>query len=361
MRGPTARGSHQSMNPPRHTAHFDHLRGLAIVGVLVHHVHAHIGLGIPYLNTFGGLLGVQLFFVLSGYLIADSASRHPLGSYTWHRILRIFPAYWVAYLFVGFVVRRISWDQVQGDPTSFLLNMVNLQQLDPVALIDFDVLSVSWTLTIEVLWYLLAPLVVWLGRTRPWTVLALLLPASVAWTWLASTGDLNFLFAQRFAEIQRPHTPEQLQLFVHAAFPAQVLHFGWGAMLYFHRERLARVPRWIPWALALLLLALLPFYLALTPFALLFSGLGMAAFTLAVLHLPSFEFSPLAWTGKISYSIYLLHFPIIVYGHHKFGHLGAVQLIGIGLLIAICAALMHRWVELPGMALARRITQPKPA
>ncbi len=137
------------------------------MGVLVHHVHAHIGMGIPYLNTFGGLLGVQLFFVLSGYLIADSASRHPLGTYAWHRILRIFPAYWVAYLFVGFVGRRISWDQVQGDPTSFLLNMVNLQQLDPVALIEFDVLSVSWTLTIEVLWYLLAPLVVWLGRKQP--------------------------------------------------------------------------------------------------------------------------------------------------------------------------------------------------
>ena len=99
----------------------------------------------------------------------------------------------------------------------------------------------------------------------------------------------------------------------------------------------------------------------ITPFALLLSGLGMAAFTLAVLRLPSLEFTPLAWTGKVSYSIYLLHFPIIVYGHHKFGHLRVAQLIGIGLLIAICAALMHRWVELPGMALARRITRPKPA
>ena len=49
------------MNQPQHAAHFDHLRGLAIIGVLVHHLHAHTGMGIPYLNTYGGLLGVQRF------------------------------------------------------------------------------------------------------------------------------------------------------------------------------------------------------------------------------------------------------------------------------------------------------------
>ncbi|AOW11856.1 hypothetical protein LPB72_08730 [Hydrogenophaga crassostreae] len=321
----------------------------------------HTGMGIPYLNTYGGLLGVQLFFVLSGYLIADSASRHPLGSYAWHRILRIFPAYWVAYLFVGFVGRRIAWAQVQDNPIAFLLNLLNLQQLDPVALIDFDVLSVSWTLTIEVLWYLLAPLIVWVGRKRPWAVLLILLAVSASWTWLASTGRLDALFAQRFSEIQRPHTPGQIQLFVQAGFPAQALHFGWGALLYFYRDRLASVPKWLPWAVSLALLALLPVYIGLTPFSLLISGLGMAAFMLAVLGLPAFEIAPLAWTGKVSYSIYLLHFPIIVYCHHKFGGLGAANLVVIGLLIALCAAVMHRLVEAPGMALARRITRPKPA
>ncbi len=349
------------MNQPQHAAHFDHLRGLAIIGVLVHHLHVHTGMGIPYLNTYGGLLGVQLFFVLSGYLIADSASRHSLGSYAWHRTLRIFPAYWVAYLFTGFVGQRIAWAQVQGDPASFLLNLINLQQLDPVALFDFDVLSVSWTLTVEVLWYLLAPLIVWLGRTRPWAALVLLLSVSAGWTWLAHTGELDVLFARRFDLVQRPHSPEQIQLLVHAGFPAQVLHFGWGALLYFHREHLARVPLWLPWALALALLILLPFYLALTPFSLLLSGLGMAAFTLACMRLSLWGLAPLAWTGRVSYSIYLLHFPIIVYCHHKFGHLGAANLIVTGLLIAFCATLMHRWVELPGMALARRITRPKAA
>lgn len=349
------------MTQAKHTAHFDHLRGVAILGVLVHHVHSHTGMGIPYLNAFGGLLGVQLFFVLSGYLIADSAARHPLSSYAWHRILRIFPAYWVAYLFVGFVGQRIAWTQVQADPASFLLNLANLQQLDPVALIDFDALSVSWTLTVEVLWYLLAPWVVWAGRQRPWAVLGFLLAGSTGWTWLASAGELDFLFVQRFSEVEHAHAPRQLQIFVQAAFPAQALHFGWGALLYFYRDRLPSVPTWLPWAVAFALLALLPIYIGRTPFDHLISGAGMAACVLAVLKLPPIELAPLRWTGQVSYSIYLLHFPIIVYCHHKFGHLGAANLIVIGLLIAVCATLMHRWIERPGMALARRITHPKGA
>lgn len=352
-----------SLNSPMiqspHTAHFDHLRGLAIVGVLVHHVHVHTGMGIPYLNSLGGLLGVQLFFVLSGYLIADSAARHPLGSYAWHRALRIFPAYWVAYLFVGFVGQRIAWAQVLADPAPFLLNLANLQQLDPVALIDFDALSVSWTLTIEVLWYLLAPLVVWLGRKRPWTVLLILFAISASWTWLARAGELDFLFVQRFSEVQHVHAPRQMQIFLHAAFPAQVVHFGWGALLYFYRDRLASVPGWLPWAVAITLLALLPLCIGRTPFDHLISGFAMAAFLLAVLKLPAFNIAPLGWTGKVSYPIYLLHFPIIVYCNHKLAHLGAANLLVIGLLIAGCATVMHYGVERPGMALARRLTRPK--
>lgn len=57
-------------------------------------------------NQFGlGRLAVDIFFILSGYLISQSYLR--LGSlkrYLWHRFLRIFPAYWICILFTTFVL-----------------------------------------------------------------------------------------------------------------------------------------------------------------------------------------------------------------------------------------------------------------
>ncbi len=59
----------------------DPLRGLAAAAVVAHHFQAHAGLSAPWISDVGGLLGVQMFFVLSGYLIAASAARHDWRTY----------------------------------------------------------------------------------------------------------------------------------------------------------------------------------------------------------------------------------------------------------------------------------------
>ncbi|MBK7416217.1 MAG: acyltransferase family protein [Dechloromonas sp.] len=56
------------------------LRAIAVCGVVSHHF-LHANFRLPLLSETGGLLGVQLFFVISGYLIVQSASRLGLGSY----------------------------------------------------------------------------------------------------------------------------------------------------------------------------------------------------------------------------------------------------------------------------------------
>lgn len=343
---------------PRQNIHIDHLRGLAILGVFAHHFSQSSSYSLPFISTYGGLLGVQLFFALSGYLIAESSSRHPLGHYALHRMLRIFPAYWFAYLVIGFgITHSINWAKVVEFPGAFLLTLTNLQQLDPVALFDFNVLYTSWSLTVEVLWYILAPLIVWIGRDRPWAVLGTLLGISMAWTWLAPTGQLQPLFESRLAETRTPIGPAHIQLLINAAFPAQVVHFGWGAMLYFYRGSWERIPVWLPWLIALSLLALLPTYISSTVFSLLLSGVGMAALMLGVMRLPKFELPPLAWAGKVSYSIYLLHMPIVVYCHGAFAHLGEAKWLVMFGLLGLSSALMQRWIEAPSMSLARRLTR----
>ncbi|QIZ98428.1 acyltransferase [Leifsonia sp. PS1209] len=56
-----------------------------------------------------GFLCVEGFFALSGFLITRSASRQSTGRYLWHRILRIFPAYWVCLLVIAVVFAPIVW------------------------------------------------------------------------------------------------------------------------------------------------------------------------------------------------------------------------------------------------------------
>lgn len=70
-------------------------------------------------NLFGkttlGTIAVYGFFGISGYLIAQSASRHSIGRYLWQRFLRIFPAFWVALLMTAFVFGTLGWAHSHSD------------------------------------------------------------------------------------------------------------------------------------------------------------------------------------------------------------------------------------------------------
>ena len=71
-------------------------------------VHADF-LGIPSsrVNLIGGW-AVNMFFAISGFLIAHSAQRGTAAGYLKRRALRIFPGYWVSILFVVFR-QPLSW------------------------------------------------------------------------------------------------------------------------------------------------------------------------------------------------------------------------------------------------------------
>ena len=157
----------------------DTLRALAILLVLAHHVFAYTGFSIPYLDHTGGVLGVQLFFLVSGFLIVQSAEKYNIKIFALHRFFRIFPPYLVALLIFGLgKYLLIPSYQTVMDVFSlyFLFNILNLQLLHPVSVLMLDPLHVGWSLTVELFWYLLAPLAVWWcnrgGRGR-WLVLLL--------------------------------------------------------------------------------------------------------------------------------------------------------------------------------------------
>ena len=110
-----------------------------------------------------GCLGVQVFFVISGFVICMSGWGRSLRSFFASRTARLMPAYWVAVLLVTAVFALPAVAYTAVSPSNALVNLTLLQQ--PLG-VD-RVLGVDWTLWAEVRFYALFALCVVLpGASR---------------------------------------------------------------------------------------------------------------------------------------------------------------------------------------------------
>lgn len=168
---------------PGQLAGFDGLRAVAAVGVLLYHALWRT----PALRPAGrvlahGDIGVEIFFVMSGFLVARPLVRHivlggkpvAFGDFWRKRVARIWPAYLVA--LAGAVVVGIG---EVSSPAGWLKHGLLVQTY--FADRGGTGLKVSWTLVVEVSFYaVLLPLgaIVARVRTRPhdaWAALCLVL------------------------------------------------------------------------------------------------------------------------------------------------------------------------------------------
>jgi peptidoglycan/LPS O-acetylase OafA/YrhL len=144
----------------------DGLRGIAILMVMVHRFWPRTGTGVMADAAGAGWIGVDLFFVISGFLITGillDTKGEPgyLKNFYARRVLRIFPLY---YLFVGAVLIAFSSPEFRanaGSPIWYLVHLGNI----PESLLGHDVpywLAPVWSLAIEEQFYL----------TFPWLVAA---------------------------------------------------------------------------------------------------------------------------------------------------------------------------------------------
>ncbi|MBV1854696.1 acyltransferase family protein [Catellatospora tritici] len=128
-----------------------------------------------------GWLGVQVFFLISGFVICMSAWGRGVSHFFVSRASRLYPAYWVSVLLITAVVTL--WPVVVEPRTAreVLVNLTMLQT--PLGAPHVD--GLYWTLWVELVFYLLFSVLVWRGLTYRrvlgfcmiWTVAAVLLPA----------------------------------------------------------------------------------------------------------------------------------------------------------------------------------------
>ena len=247
------------------------------------------------LHTIGNT-GVDLFFVLSGYLIFGSlvSRRQQFLRFMSRRVERIYPAF-VA-VFAAYVILSFAFPAENKIPSPATEGMIYLVQnflllpgIFPIA----PMITVAWSLSYEMLYYLAIPLVISLSRLRD---------RSAIWR---TTFFLSVAFVTAiYCALNGGHI--------------RLIMFIAGIMLY-EAMNSRHVPS-PPSSLGLLAL-FVGLVSALIPlegsggFALKVSILFVAFFTLclACFRNPSawlprtFSWTPLRWLGNMSYSYYLLH------------------------------------------------------
>jgi peptidoglycan/LPS O-acetylase OafA/YrhL len=345
------------------------LRAVAVLSVLIYHA------GLAWVP--GGYVGVDVFFVISGFLITslmvrDVERRGRLGltDFWARRARRLLPASTLVLAFsalVALVCLPVNTRKdFGGDIVSAALYVVNwrlgAREVDYLAEnVGASPVQHYWSLAVEEQFYIVWPLLIaalvaiFRSRWRP-ALLAGITAITVA----------SFVFTLSYTEEQ-----PGLAFFVSTT---RMWELGVGALLAIAFPVLVRLPVALRGVLGWLGLALIAYSVLELDSTTLWPGtatllpvLGTAAAILAGGGLAArwgvgrlLGLRPAVWIGGLSYSLYLWHWPFLIGAEGLWGDLRVRQTLLVVLASGIPAWLSYRYVETP-FRTSRRFALPRPA
>jgi peptidoglycan/LPS O-acetylase OafA/YrhL len=368
----------------------DTLRAVGAMAVLATHTSfwagAYTGHGIWGTALARLDIGVAIFFVLSGFLlsrphVARSAyglQRPPVGRYLWKRGLRVLPVYWVAA-----AIALLALPENDGTGWGTWLRTMTLTDLYVSSGLPAG-LSQMWSLSTEVAFYAVLPLLMLLAlprlrvsRARMVLFLIVMVALTVVW----------------FVQVAPRISDEKMSLQwlpAYLSWFAAGIAIAWAHVEWQRRGTTARLTAWVfelgrspgvCWTIALSLFAV-----ASTPLAgpslllpatlgeavtknLLYALIATAVVLTGVFADPTSRYSrgmswrPLRHLGHISYSIFCIHLVILdgvmrLLGYELFGGHGWTIFFVTAVLSIAASEVLYRLVERPFMGL-RSVGPPR--
>lgn len=291
----------------------DGLRAVAIVLVFMSHVHA------PMFD--GAFLGVDLFFVLSGFLITSlllkehqQSGRLDYWRFYKRRFLRLAPALLV-FLATYWLLAPLVWPELDDINQDVVVSALYLADYGIAFFDSPDTLLHMWSLSVEEHFYLVWPpllvlLLAYTARKQLWRPVLLLVVLMFVWRvyWLHTQG-------QQFYEVFFRFDTRATGMLLGCALAAIAVHRPeW-------MEALHARQKYLLWTLPLLPFAIIGYEwgdAGALLWGITLAELAAVAIIVAVIKQKGLLFEMLSlpalvWLGKMSYGIYLWHYPIVRY------------------------------------------------
>ena len=323
MPGPLPASARAPSPYPAEIGSLTALRFLALGWVVVNQFRDHLGLDLGHRSglIFNGYLGVDLFFILSGFQLAQlfarevETGRQGYASLVWRRMARIYPLHLATMAAMGVLlaaaVRLGSAPRTDVfDAVGLLANILMVHAWSALPTVSWN--FPSWAASAEWFALLVFPAAFWLA-TKGWSraVVAVAAPIALFAAMFEAAGAHNVLFTDMTAQIGILRTIPDFLLGagLYRLGCERGLPRGWGAVMAATSLGWIFVACQLSW-----------------PDLYIWPAFGALVFGLAE---PSRQgpsvlgARPLVWLGEISYAMYLVHLPVdIAYFH------GVERLIG---------------------------------